>query len=60
MRILQRIPNQKPRRKLSASMRRDVRLAIESAAQEMDCSKSFIMEVACASFFGIKGQESLK
>jgi hypothetical protein len=47
----------KPRRHVSSCVSKILREHVEDAALEFNCSKSFIIAVAVAKFFGVKNQE---
>lgn len=46
-----------PKLKLSATSIEEIEKAVRKTADKFECSKSFVISVALADFFGIKKQE---
>lgn len=48
------------KRQMSSRLIGDIRKEVETTARKFDCSKSFVIAVALADYFGIKNQENYK
>lgn len=57
MRTQKPIRPERPRRPTKGYMSRILESHIKQAAKEYNCSRSFIIAVACAELFGVKNQE---
>lgn len=57
MRIQKPLKHARPRKQVSSRIIKEIQLHVEAASKEFKVSKSFVVSVALADFFGIKKQE---
>lgn len=57
MRIQKPLKHARPRKQVSGRIIKEIQLYVEAASKEFKVSKSFVVSVALADFFGIKKQE---